>query len=290
MVHLPLMHLIHPYGKQQRRRNRDSRDSWQRYAEHRERVTQILCGPAENRSRLLSVWGAGNGNDLDLRRLLQAFSAIHLYDLDHEALQFAVDQQSLQETPSIVLHGGVDLMGAADILVSPAEVSRDPVDPDPLLRRLRAARLSPPCPRSDVVASVCLLSQLIEASATWLGGHHPRLMEVITEVRRQHLRLMFQTTRPGGRTVLITEILSSDTLPDLAALPGVTLQRDLIQQVNAQNFYTGLNPAVLESIAHRDPELGRLCDGFIAHEPWRWDFGPRAYAVAAFETRTIGHG
>ena len=274
-----------PYTEQQLVRNRDCRNSWQRYAEHRHQVMKLLCDNVENDCQSICIWGAGNANDLDLNRLLEVFSEVHLVDLDQEALRFAVEQQSLLKTPTVVLHGGVDLLGITKFTDAFPATEPNTADVDRLLKHFRVLT-PPPCQPCDVVASVCLLSQLIETIASLVGAGHPRLPELITAVRCHHLQRLLQATRPGGRAILITEILSSDTFPTLPAIPEASLRNALSQQINMRNFYTGLNPAILESLAEREPSIGRLCNGIAAHPPWRWDFGPRTYAVAAYEART----
>lgn len=245
---------------------------------------QLLCGNSNNGCQSVCVWGAGNANDVDLNLLLEVFSEVHLVDLDQEALLFAVEQQSLHETPTVVLHGGVDLLGITELTANPSATQQNTVNVDHLLNHFRTS-VPPPCQHCDVVASVCLLSQLIEAMVNLVGGDHPRLPELVTAVRCHHVQRLLQATRPGGRAVLITEILSSDTFPGLTALPEPSLRSALAQQINMRNFYTGLNPAILESLAGREPAIGQLCNGIAAHPPWRWDFGPRTYAVAAYEAR-----
>ena len=278
-------HRLHPYAEQQLVRNRDSRNTWRRYAEHRHHVMRLLCDNSNNGCQSVCVWGAGNANDLDLNRLLDVFSEVHLVDLDQEALLFAVEQQSLHETPTVVLHGGVDLLGITKLTANPSATQQNTVDVDRLLNHFQTS-VPPPCEHCDVVASVCLLSQLIEAIASIVGAGHPRLPELATAVRCHHVQRLLQATRPGGRAILVTEILSSDTFPTLPAIPKAGLRRALAQQINMRNFYTGLNPAILESLAEREPSIGRLCNGIAAHPPWQWNFGPRTYAVAAYEART----
>ncbi|MFT5326875.1 MAG: hypothetical protein ACI8P0_004758, partial [Planctomycetaceae bacterium] len=73
---------------EQRRRNEESRDAWHRYARHRERVTELLLGTVSDtslecdstRTRRLCLLGAGNCNDVDLKRLAETFDEIHLVD------------------------------------------------------------------------------------------------------------------------------------------------------------------------------------------------------------------
>src|SRR5947209_20163185 len=65
----------------------------------------------------------------------------------------------------------------------------------------------------DVVASTCLLSQLIGNAFHSIGEAHPRFPEVVRAIRLGHLRLLATLARPGGRVVLVTDVVSSDRSP-----------------------------------------------------------------------------
>ena len=66
--------------------NAESRDQWNAFSGHRQKVSALLGAGAEPRAGRLCVLGAGNCNDLDLASLLQAHREVHLVDLDAVAL------------------------------------------------------------------------------------------------------------------------------------------------------------------------------------------------------------
>ncbi len=154
--------------------NVESLDRWQTFAEHRRHVTEVIAAGAAMGNQRLCVLGAGNCNDLDLHSLAKSFDEIHLVDLDRPALKRGADAQQVSGSSAICLHGDHDLTGIWQLLAqwtphTPAE----PAD----VKRVCEAALSSIAPAIggpfDVVASVCLLSQLTEAIVCTLGEHHP---------------------------------------------------------------------------------------------------------------------
>jgi len=279
--------LVHPRLKDQQSRNRASRDLWHRFAPHRQRVTDLLIGaipPAAHAPRLV-ILGAGNCNDLDLARLRQQFSTIQLLDCDLEAVQQGVERQGLADDPALIPTGPVDLSGFAD--ATPAwSPDRPPSDReiDAALSAASAATLHSLLP-SDVAASIGLLSQILERLIHDLGPQSPRLLDLVQQVRHTHLRLLIDHLNPGGIGLLITDVVSSETAPQIVEaqpLALATLVRELIQQ---RNFFTGLNPAVIHSLLTNDPLLAPRIDDITIHAPWTWDLGSRVYAVYAAQFR-----
>jgi hypothetical protein len=272
--------------QEQRRRNAAAQDCWQLYASHRQRVTDLLLEKAASGTGRLCVLGAGNCNDLDLQRLANAYREIHLVDVDRQALVQGVAAQSVQDEQSVRLHGDVDLTGITDRLArwSP-EAPPEPAAVDDLLAAIPSAVAFALPSAQDVVASVCLLSQLIEAVNVSLGEQHPRFLDVLTAVRYQHARLMVRLARPGGRLLLISDFVSSDSCPELATVPESQLPELAARLINARNFFTGLNPAVLRALFCADPWLEARVEAVRLSPPWTWRFPTRVYAVCAIEAR-----
>jgi hypothetical protein len=257
---------------EQLRRNRLARETWELYTPHRRRVTRLVVNAAAARAdAVLCVLGAGNGNDLDLDLLAKRFAALHLVDLDADALRFARDRQTPTTAARIVAHGGVD---ASNLAMAEME----DVGGEAWLAALREPpKLALPAP-FDVVASTGLLTQLFEAVSLLLGEDHPRLLDAIAAVRRAHLRLVLDLLAPGGVGVVIVEIVSSDTFPGLRDLPEDALPATIARLIQQRNFFTGANPAVLMSLL----ETGELSADVAKAEitsPWRWEFIERTYAV-----------
>ena len=63
-----------PALTEQQRRNAAVADAWARFAPHRARVMELLLAAAEGRTfPRLALLGAGNCNDVDLKRLLERY-------------------------------------------------------------------------------------------------------------------------------------------------------------------------------------------------------------------------
>ena len=138
----------------------------------------------------------------------------------------------------------------------------------------------------DVVASTCVLSQLMVPIIDTLGENNPDFLPVIQAVRLGHLRLLAKLVAPGGIGVLLTDIVSSDTYPllkDVAAeaLPGV-----LASLIRQRNFFHGVNPAVLLSCFQTDSVLVNCIESLALEAPWLWNLVGRYYAVCAIVLRT----
>jgi len=262
-------------------RNRESRDRWAQYAQHRQRVTQLLLPATQARGQLL-VLGAGNSNDLDLSALLPVFAEIHLVDMDSEALSSGVLRQNVPRHPAISLHAGIDLTGIADICAEWSETalptSRQLDATIHLARHHSWSHIPTDC---QVAASIGLLSQLTEMVLRSLGEQHSRAMELLAAVRARHMQLLLESVRPGGRAVLVTEIVSSASYPELPQTPESELSDVLRRLIANRNFFTGLNPAVLEALWHESPQVAPLVEHVQLSKPWLWDFGPRVYACCA---------
>jgi hypothetical protein len=260
------------------------RDCWQLYASHRRHVTQLLLAGGSIEHTRLAVLGAGNCNDLDLQTLAEHYREIHLVDIDGEALKRGVSQQGMVDQRQLVLYPGVDLTGLTGWLSgwkpdSPPDASAV----DEIIAGLPTApafRFDSPV---DVVISVCLLSQIVESIGLSIGQQHPRFLPLLDAVRIQHLRMMAGCLRPGGRFLLVTDFVSSGTCPELAQTTEEQLPDLAKQLIVDRNFFTGLNPFVLQSLLSSDPCLSADLEHIHLFRPWLWSFPTRVYAVAAIQ-------
>jgi hypothetical protein len=271
---------------QQRTRNATSRGAWDRYASHRQRVMSLLLRHGGDGSQRLCVLGAGNCNDLDLFRLARSFAQVHLVDLDEEALAFGLSRQRDLDSDTVHLHGGIDVTGIATELG--AWCPERPADERDVARcvELAASAPSPRIPAPfDVLASVCLLSQLIDSVVFTLGERHPCFLDLMLAVRSRHLRLLVELLRPGGHLVLVTDIVSSASCPELPRVSEEQLPRTIARLIEERNFFTGVNPFVLQRYFLADSVVSRLVENVELARPWLWDFGPRTYAVCAICAR-----
>jgi hypothetical protein len=250
-------------------------------------VTDLLIAaiPAAVPAPTLAVFGAGNCNDLDLVKLRGRFSQIYLVDCDCEALRQGIERQGLTADPGICPLGPLDLSGIAE-LTSAGSPSR-PLENSQIDAALAAAAtisVGHPC---DVVASVCLLSQILEGLALALGPEHPRYLELVQRLRHNHFRLLIEHLKPGGTGLLITDVVSSDTAPQIIGVQPLALPllvRELIEQ---GNFFTGLNPTVIHALLVTDPLLASRVGDVAILAPWTWDLGWRVYAAYAVRFRCL---
>ncbi|MEQ8788622.1 MAG: hypothetical protein RIC55_20095 [Pirellulaceae bacterium] len=272
------------FADTQVRRNARTRDAWELYAVHRGRVTQLLSPTTTNNAAgRLCVLGAGNGNDLDLPQLTDWYDEVRLVDLDEAALQFAIERQPTPVQAKIVVNGGVDVTGVLGSLDPLRDPSGHPSGDAPFDASVgalgRRVELDLPGP-FEAVASIGLLTQLIESAVDLVGREHPRLIEAIAALRAAHLRLLADLLAPGGRGVLVTELVSSDTFPGLADVAEAALPRVVGELLAGKNFFSGVNPAVIKSLLESDP-LSELVRDVEVTLPWRWQFVDRTYAVYA---------
>jgi hypothetical protein len=270
----------------QRRYNAETQSGWERFAPHRLEVTRQLTEGVSARRLRLCVLGAGNCNDLDLRRLAKVYAEVHLVDLDGAALAAGLSRQAPAGPGSVHLNGGIDLSGAVETLSrwSPQVRPPDAEVQAWVERATRAAAPALPGP-FDVVASACVLTQLIHAVQTSLDGTHARFFELVFAVRDRHLRMLPELLAPGGLGVLVTDFVSSVTCPDLGRVPDAELGRTLLRLVQERNFFTGVNPFALVARFQTDPDLVRQTADAKLTPPWRWQLDERTYAVCSLRFR-----
>lgn len=260
-------------------RNAESRDRWETFAGHRRQVTRWLCQLWSKAGGGLCVLGAGNCNDLALPELLSCFGQVDLVDLDGAALQAGVNRQGLAAAPGLQLHGQVDVTGVAPLLSTlRPEVPATAEQVSRLLDTIRAApRVLPGS--FQVVASVCLLSQLLDSVKQTLGEAHPEFLDVVLAIRLRHLQSLLELTARGGAAVLITDVVSSLTLPQLLTVADSDLPSLLSDAIRTRNFFTGLNPEAIRRQVETDVTLAGHVTQVSSTDPWLWDFGPRVYLV-----------
>ena len=137
----------------------------------------------------------------------------------------------------------------------------------------------------DVVVSCCLLTQLISGVLFTVGGDSPHYLPTVLAIRAGHLRLMKQLLKTDGRGLLVTDFVSSDTLPALAnANDDAAVLAISRMAIDQRNFFTGGNPfAVKQNLeALLGNELPSTPQPAIdIAPPWRWQLGSRYYLVTA---------
>jgi hypothetical protein len=265
------------------RNNDRSAGLWDLYAGHRSRLTRLVAGEAPA-GRVL-VLGAGNANDLDLAVVARGSDEVHLADIDGAALRRAVRRQDEPTRARLVVHPGRDLSGLLDRLPSwrtqPPDVETL-AQTAPFAGARVAAELDGPF---DVVVSDCLLSQVAWTCFRALGDG-PLLMDVLDVALAAHLRALVALTRPGGRCVLATDVVSSESQPVerlLGALDGEAL---LARLESRRELFSGTSPALARLMLAQDPALARSVEDVKLAAPWLWRVSrERTVLVYALEFR-----
>jgi hypothetical protein len=273
-------------GRRQVAFNATSRDQWDRFSEHRRRLTALLARQATVERSRLCVLGAGNANDLDLTALLAAHREVHLVDIDSEALAGGVERQGVARHPRLRVHGGVDVTAALGMLSDWTPMSElAPADFDAMAAwpSSRAAVFLPG--GFDRVASTCLLSQILETAAHSLGEGHRQLIEVQAALRAGHLRLMARLAAPAAEAVVVSEVVSSRFLAELPALAEEGLAGLLPGLGRTGNHFRGVHPRQLLAALWGDPSIKPLIAATVALKPWRWRLHDETYLVGGIGFR-----
>lgn len=263
------------------RLNQASRPNWELGAGHRETLTRHLTGLAGNKKGRLCVLGAGNCNDIDLKRLLQDYSEIHLVDLDQHALEYGVQSQAVTDGAPVFLHV-CDLTSVGpDLAALKATNGQAEADVTEIIQKLSSpVALKIPGP-FDVVSSTCVLSQLIHQAVNAIGETHPQFESLMVAIRSQHFRTIIDFICDGGAGLVVSDFVSSESAPDMKDVPDIQFPEYLSQLLASRNFFHGVHPGILFSLLVGNSPLGSQVYNAEMLSPWRWDLGVRQYAVAA---------
>lgn len=288
--------------------NRQSAQMFEEFSLHREMISGVIqqcltaLPPSANRDSgklpTLTVWGAGNTNDLDLPAICARFEMVQLIDLDLESLERASQRADLSDSDRAKLRmvGNCDSTGLLPQLASLAEGAGDGAN-DPTTNFIADAVKARPrilsggeteILKTDVVVSACMLSQLIDSVFKLLGDDFERVNDVVLAVRDNHLSMLLDAVDAGSVVALVTDFVSSDTLPALKNDMSSQEFLDLVvEALNTKNFFTGTNPAALQQrlAALHDDRQGFAGGAekikVVTTQPWRWKFGKRSFAAIA---------
>jgi hypothetical protein len=257
--------------------NRESALSWERFAEHRARVTALAVEPGGVRCTVL---GAGNCNDLDLEALAARYAEVELVDVDGEALARARDRQRPETAARLVLRAPIDVSGVLGRLERFRRRALTPAELGALPQQCVQAALAGLTPGADVVVSAGLLSQIVHTCDRALGAQHEQLQIVACALVIAHLRVLAQLVRPGGTIVLVTDTVSSETYA-LEELWGERTPLALLDHLEeTENFLSGTSPAFLRRTLRTDLVLGPLVEPPRLVEPWLWRLSDRLTLLA----------
>jgi len=163
--------------------------------------------PTANCRQRLCVFGAGNCNDIDLTQLLRRFSTITLVDLDESAMRAGACRQDVADNPAIDFIGDFDVTGGLLDRIAPHSATKD------LTQLIEFAARSDIALKGnfDVVASTCVLSQIINMVTNTVHHENKQFGELLLTIRARHLRLIVELCSPGGRGLFISDFVSSYT-------------------------------------------------------------------------------
>jgi len=274
---------------------------------HRRQVTSLLTELAPATGGKLAVLGAGPCHDLDLAALQAAWSRIDLVDIDSALVErgiaaqlsdpqgIGVVQQDLLKASHLPGASGPNLSPTDGPVTAAAATGGRPSLPPPspplqqpeagaqLRQEILAATWEALATDYDVVASTCVLSQLIKAVIEQLGEDHALFVPTVQALRQRHLHRMALSLRPGGTGLLLADFVSSDTLPELFSATPQNLPVLLGQALQANNVFHGMNPGMILKVAREDPQLQSLISTVQMSPPWIWRTGNMAYAIVAIK-------
>jgi hypothetical protein len=276
-------------------RNRQTRDLLT-YVSHREHTMRLLTAAAvslQNASeKSVSVLGAGNCLDLDLKKLSTQFHKINLLDLDPTAVAHGFGSQlpeNHSETASA--RDAVNAIAPVDLATPLANLTRedfaDAARVDQICSALAAPFESVLVSPADVVASTCLLSQMIDGLSQLTSQNTPSFVPLLQGLRQGHFRRMLQLLKPRGQGIFISDLVSSDSTPVLKEVSDNQLPQLLAQCLSSGNFFSGLNPGIVLQELQSCSGISDQCSDVQIHPPWRWHMGPRVYAVYAVTFRKL---
>jgi len=258
-------------------------------ASHRARVMRLIEEARGESGKSLCAMGPGNGNDIELAKLARDFEKIALVDLDEAALARAVARLDENLVGRVQRYCPIDLSGILPVLDSWVR-HRNPSDAE--ISAVMRSALAAPRPDVgcfDVVASTCMLTQLIDSVYMALPTEHPRCVELVMAVRNRHLEIILELLNPGGVGVLVTDFVATETAPDLAQLDELLLPRAALKWIEERNFYTGANPFAIRDYYNRSREPGPRAVDAQVKGPWRWEIGAKQLAVCAVTFRRSGN-
>lgn len=224
---------------------------------------------SERYGRRVLILGAGNCNDVDLKRLLDNEVQLHLADVDVDSISGGIERQGLS-TDAIESIQSIEMTGLSTVIYDDlaTEKSVESVINTDQIRRHYSSSF-------DVVISTCVFSQMAGALRRIVepGWDYTSLQVAL---RRRYIDEMRSLTRSGGILIWISDLVSTDTCEELHTTPTESLPALLTICLNAGNFLSGTHP---QSIF--DELSGAMGSTPMMHRPWIWNMGARKYAVYA---------
>ena len=238
---------------------------YERALTHRSAVMLMLPGGGDQGRRgMACVLGAGECHDLDLPELLNRHHEVHLVDLNCTPVRSGLEQQELSSRGRVFCHEE-DVSGAVELLDEFSK-SRDERLIDKLLSQEMPESISA-IGQFEVLVSANMLPELMGRALVSLGIEHPRLAEVMAALRLAHIQTMLNMTRPGGQALLVTEVTTSQHIPELAAAPE-DLNAILRAPESVRRMNPGCNPAFIDKVLRETPAITERLERYDMSIAW----------------------
>lgn len=267
-----------------------NRSAWHNFAKHRDMICTLLTAAADSKSAdsktvdskgaSLCVLGAGSCNDLDLETLCQKFATVTLVDLNGALLRESVKARGFGDHPQVRLIEDVDVTGANQLLSEYAKSGDQSLleEIDKKIETFQVKELG----RYDVVASTCLLSQLLNHAFESMGQQGSEIpIDLLVRTRRQHLMMLMNHTNSNASAILITDVTSSETLADLRQLE-FQIPDSVWEKIRAGDHLHGMNPIAIEGDIQVLCQQSRTRADVQACRPWVWNATERLYACIGY--------
>ena len=136
----------------------------------------------------------------------------------------------------------------------------------------------------DAAASLTLLTQLIDRVAQAVGPDHADLPAFAAAVRTGHLRTLAGLLKPGGVGLLVCDLFSDATCPELKDVAEARVPELAMREIARGNVFQGVHPENLRRTLLSDVP-GKI-EKVQLLAPWVWSTGERRFAVTALKFRT----
>ena len=252
---------------------------WELAKEHREIISSMILASVQRKQGDICLLGAGPCNDIELIPMVGHFNRVVMVDWDLASMQEGLAKQEVLPDERFVQLLGADLAGVKDLL----DVYARYPTPELMEQLKEAAEQNNPkldSGKFSVVASTCILSQLMFKIHECVREKNEDFAHLMFNVRKRHIELMLDCLSPGGIGLLITDFVSSDSLPEI--LKTDRLQQVLQKGIKEQNFFHGMNPQRIH-LTFGEESVRQQIDSLEVTSPWRWQTRRRVYACMAFK-------
>jgi hypothetical protein len=268
--------------------NTETAAGWEQYSDHRASIMRLIEEKAKgNRLDGACILGAGNCNDINLPRIAELFSIVHLVDIDQAAIDCTISRYEGIRN-QLTVHASCDLTGIAFQAVAASslrschseELVRSAVSNVPDVGVARET--------CGIVVSASVFSQLVATVSLIVNQRTQGFTSLITTLRKSHLDLMISLLAPGAPGIFVGELASSEMCPALFEAEPRELPRLTRRLVEERNFFTGMNPFALAATTLGTAVHNGLVRDVALHSPWIWRLDSTrcylAYAVSFRKT------